>query len=73
MRLKKKTPEKVIRYEETQYGFLWGAADVQRCFSDKKKGWVTLLVTTPQTSIQIYVTRTGKIRIHDPLCEWKPS
>ena len=38
------------RYEETTYGFNWGAAEITRCFSDTKKGWVTLLLKTPKVS-----------------------
>jgi hypothetical protein len=33
--------------------------------SDEKKGWVVLGITTPKQDIQVYVTKTGKIRIHD--------
>ena len=51
-------------YTETQYGFDWGAAKVTRVFFDKKKGAVTLRVETPRDDIQIYVTKTGKIRVH---------
>lgn len=59
-------------YKETPYGFEWGAAKVERCFSDSKKGWVTLLVKTPKIQLQIYVTKTGKVRVHDATWEWKP-
>lgn len=65
-----------IHYKETPYGFEWGAATVERCFSDKKKGWVTLAIKTPKKlhkhGIQIYVTKTGKVRIHDARGEWIP-
>jgi hypothetical protein len=60
----------VIPYEELQYGFQYGAAKVTRLFSDKKKGWVTLGIETPKQTIQVYVTKTGKIRIHDSDGEW---
>lgn len=68
-------------YKETGYGFEWGAATIERCFSDSKKGWVTLQLKTPQhpNGIQIYVTKTGKVRIHgggklSPNGEWtKPK
>ena len=63
-------------YSETKYGFEWGAAKVQRAFSDDKRGWVTLTLETPKHSghagLQIYVTRTGKVRIHDSRGEWSP-
>lgn len=64
---------------ETPYGFEWGAAKIERCFSDAKQGWVTVLLTTPKypKGIQIYVTKTGKVRIFgapgkDEPREWLP-
>jgi hypothetical protein len=62
-----------IHYAETQFGFECGAAKVERCFYDDKKGWVTLLVKTPKTELQIYVTKTGKVRVHDKRGEWLPK
>ena len=68
--------ENGMHYAETKYGFQWGAADISRCFSDKKRGWVTLLLATPKhrdgNGLQIYVTKTGKVRIHDRNGEWMP-
>lgn len=64
-----------MHYAETKYGFDWGAAKVTRCFSDGKRGWVTLLLETPKhkdgKSLQIYVTKSGKVRITDARGEWK--
>lgn len=60
-----------INYKETNYGFEYGAAEVSRLFSDKKKQWVTISVKTPKHSLQIYVTKTGKVRVHDERGEWK--
>lgn len=66
-----------MHYAETKFGFEWGAAKVTRCFSDAKKGWVTLLLETPKHQngkhgeLQIYVTKTGKVRISDSRGEWK--
>ena len=62
-----------MRYVETQYGFDWGAAKITRGFSSEKKGWVTLLLETPKhkEAIQIYVTKSGKVRISDARGEWK--
>jgi hypothetical protein len=51
-------------YEETNYGFKYGAAEITRIASDDKKGWVVLQVKTPKMVIQIYVTKTGKVRIY---------
>lgn len=61
-------------YAETKYGFEWGAAVIERCFSDDKNGWVTLLLKTPkhEHGLQIYVTKTGKVRIHSEAGEWLP-
>lgn len=49
-----------------------GAAKIERCFSDDKKGWVTMLLITPKhpNGMQIYITKTGKVRIHDGDKEW---
>ena len=62
-----------IYYAETLFGFDWGAAKITRCFSDSRKGWVTLLVETPKHTIQIYVTKTGKVRISDATGEWRKT
>ena len=61
-------------YQEITYGFRWGPADVERCASDEKKGWVTLSLKTQKhlNGIQIYVTKTGKVRIHSADGEWTP-
>lgn len=59
-----------LHYAETKYGFDWGAAKITRCFSDYKKGWVAILLETPKHNIQIYVTKTGKVRINDAFGEW---
>jgi len=65
--------EMTTHYKETQYGFEYGSAKVSRLFSDEKKGWVTIGVTTPKYphGIQVYVTKTGKVRIHSK-GEWTP-
>ena len=55
----------MINYEETKYGFIYGSANVTRLISDDKKGWVTIGITTKKTAIQVYVTKTGKIRVFD--------
>ena len=60
-------------YAETKYGFDWGAASVTRSFSDDQKGRVTLLLKTPKTELQIYVTKTGKVRVSDWRREWLPK
>lgn len=54
----------------TEFGFQWGAAMIQRLFSDVKKGWVTVGVETPKCKLQVYITKTGKIRVHSDEGEW---
>jgi len=62
-----------VPYEETQYGFRFGAALVSRVCSDAKRGWVFLQVTTRKGTFDIYVTKTGKVRFTGPDGrEWKP-
>ena len=53
-----------MNYRETEYGFEWGSAKITRVFSDEKKGWVTLRIETPKEDIQIYITKTGKVRVY---------
>jgi hypothetical protein len=61
-----------MHYKETRYGFEYGAAKVNRVFSDEKKGWVALEIKTPKHKhgLQIYITKTGKVRIHSDGGEW---
>ena len=54
-----------MHYKETIYGFEYGSAKIERKCSDKKKGWVCLGVETPKETLSVYVTKTGKVRIHD--------
>jgi DNA-binding sugar fermentation-stimulating protein len=61
-----------MHFSNCQYGFEWGAAKITRLFSDEKKGWITVEVKTPKEELQIYVTKTGKIRIHGA-SEWLPQ
>ena len=53
----------MIDYTETKYGFRYGSAEVTRLCSDEKKGWVVIEVRSPKTDVQVYVTKTGKIRV----------
>lgn len=64
-----------MNYAPTQFGFNYGAATVERLCSDDKKGWIVLGVKTPKLighGLQIYVTKTGKVRVYDNSGEWKP-
>ena len=53
----------MINYAETKYGFRYGSAEVARICSDEKKGWVIVEVSSPKGDVQVYVTKTGKIRV----------
>lgn len=66
-----------IPRELTQYGFIFGVANVKRLFTGDK-GEVYLGIETPKETIEIYVTKTGKIRIwskkpktNESLGEWE--
>lgn len=62
-----------MHYKETSFGFEYGPVRVERLFSDEKNGWVTLGIGTdkyPYLGIQVYVTKTGKVRIRDKNGEW---
>ena len=48
------------RSETTQYGFIFGAAEVQRTMSHK--GYVVIRVITPRQTLAIKVTPTGLIK-----------
>ena len=62
-----------ILYKETDFGFTYGSITTERLFSDEKKEWVTLSAKTKKHNLQIYATKTGKIRIHDENGnEWLP-
>ena len=60
-----------IHYEPTAYGFDYGSAKVTRLFSDVKKGWVVIEIKSQKTDVQVYVTKTGKIRVFSGTKELK--
>ena len=64
----------MIHCKETKFGFEYGGAKITRVCSDQKKGWIVLQLETAKHSgtqaIQIYVTKTGKVRIHGKNGEW---
>jgi hypothetical protein len=61
----------MIHYEQTTYGFDYGSAKVTRLFSDVKKGWVVVGIESKKQELQIYVTKTGKIRVFSKNGEMK--
>ena len=58
-------PGKMIHYAETRFGFEYGAAKVERFHSDDRRGWVIIGIDTPRHKLQIYVTKTGRVRVYD--------
>lgn len=63
----------MIHFKETEFGFEYGSAKVQRTCSDEKKGWVQIAINTPKhqgQGLSVYVTKTGKVRIYDRRGEW---
>ena len=56
----------------TPFGFEYGPVTVERACADEKKGWVILLVKTAKypVGLQVYVTRTGKVRVFGEKGEW---
>ena len=60
-----------MNFKEIDYGFEFGAATVRRCFADNVKGWVVIEIKTPKSELQIYVTKTGKVRVHKDHKEMK--
>lgn len=58
--MKTTTKITVIR---TEYGFQFGAANVSCLCSDETKGWAIIGISSPKGELQIYTTRTGKIRV----------
>ena len=53
-----------IAFELTRYGMKWGGVELTRLCSHYKLGWVVLEVKTKKDSFQVYVTKTGKMRLY---------
>ena len=53
------------------FGFEWGSTKITRLFFNEKDGWITLGITTPKDELQIYVTKTGKVRVWNKKGEMK--
>jgi len=62
-----------LHFKEINCGFEYGAATVQRYFSDEKRGRVTIGIRSAKGEVQIYITKTGKIRVHSDAGEWLPK
>lgn len=61
----------MVHFKETNYGFEYGSATITRLHHNEKKGWVVIELKTPKKYLQLYVTKTGKVRIHEGTEEWK--
>lgn len=61
--------------KRTPYGFDFGPAEIECVCSDEKKGWVMMRVITKKypSGIQIYVTKSGKLRVFGNGKEWTPE
>ena len=59
-----------------KHGIEWGSSKVTLLFDDDKNQSVTWGIETPKYkgchALQIYVTKTGKVRVHDRRGEWAP-
>ncbi len=60
-----------IRSEATQYGFNFGDAEITRCFSKPHDGSVLFQIKSQKHLLDVYVTRSGKIRIFESIKEGK--
>jgi hypothetical protein len=47
----------------TAYGFKYGPVEIRRNFHGDKSGWVGFGIKTKKSHIQVYVTKTGKVRL----------
>lgn len=48
---------------ENEYGFTWGPLTLNRICHDERKGWCILNAHSTKHKVQIYCTKTGKIRV----------
>lgn len=66
----------VITLRDIPCGFEYGSAKVTRLLANQEKGFVIVAVETPKYGpgnfMQIYVTKTGKVRVFDKGGEWTP-
>lgn len=50
--------------KRNDHGFDFGALNVEATCSDARRGWVVVTLKTPKHSVEVYVTKTGKMRIN---------
>jgi hypothetical protein len=54
----------------TEHGFRWGVTQVTR-LAELPGERIVIGISTPKASIEVYVTRTGKLRVFTPgSAEW---
>lgn len=58
------TEHQVPKRERTDFGFIFGAANVSCLASDKRRGVSVIGLETPKHSFQFVVTKTGRVRIY---------
>lgn len=54
-----------VPFRLLDWGFQFGSATITRTCSDHKEGWVVINLDTPKGSWDLYVTKTGKVRIYN--------
>jgi len=62
-----------IPYSETEFGFIWGPAEVIRCMTDKNSGSVIIAISSRRDCIDIHVSKSGTIRVFSSAGQWVPS
>ena len=50
--------------ERTDFGFIFGAANVSCLASDKRRGVAVIGLETPKHKFQFVVSKTGRVRIY---------
>jgi len=62
----------VTETKRTDHGFKFGAAEVSCMCSIESRGLSIIGIETPRVDLQVTITRTGFVRIHDSDGnEWK--
>ena len=51
-----------VEYRETQDGFVYGVAEIERLHS-VGRSWVLMALKTPKVELQLYITKTGDVRV----------
>ena len=52
-----------MKHKTTKHGFEWGDVKIKRLWACEKRGCVMIALTTSKRKIEIYITKTGKVRI----------